>query len=513
MSIKNKIAGILALGLLLQGFTPPVLAFNQTSALNYLKSGEQNEWTIMALAAAGSLQGVSLEFLKTDPGSKPADIEKRILALAAAGQNPETFGAVNLVQKLIEKFSGTEIDSPTRLINDDIFGLLSLTAASAAPDIRNKLVSFLQSQQNSDGGFGYTYAPTTSDSNDTAMAIMALLANGESKNSPVIQKALNYLETTKTSGGYSYDAASGFGPDSASTSWVMSALISADKTIATETSAYLQSLQKPDGSFVWSSLSEDGSQLMTAYAVIALSGKAYPIKGITASQTSQFTFRIEGKDQTVCAGETAGPTALDIVKNASLICNFTYVIEDTSFGPYLEKIGEDEAQGAIGWLYLINNVMPAVGAAQYVLQTSDVVVWYYGEFDALPLNQNSVSLKVKLEQGQVAGEDTGGGGQTISFVIAPQALDFGTLKNGETAARELVVNNTGNVNVLIQTTAGGDPVFADNLTIDETLWRNFKTNIAAKSQSNLPIGLSIPTNYQISPGEKTGRLTIWAKAL
>jgi len=72
---------------------------------------------------------------------------------------------------------------------------------------------------------------------------------------------------------------------------------------------------------------EDGfSPITTAYAVIALQDKSLPINIFSGAPAELFDFRIEGSLEQVCAGKAAGPTALDIVKNASSLCGFTYEI-------------------------------------------------------------------------------------------------------------------------------------------------------------------------------------------
>ena len=319
---KFKILTIVASALLVLQFLPlPVSAdYNQTAAVNYLKSRPLDEWGVMALASTSALGGVSLDFLKADPGAKPTDIEKRILAIVAAQQDPETFGQVNLIQKLTSNFNGTEINSSlaSNLLNDDIFGLLALSAANKNLEIRKQLASFIKQNQNTDGGWSYTYKGADSDSNDTAMAIMALLSNGESSNSSPINSGFNYLAATKTATGYSFDATSGFGPDSASTSWVTSALTSANRAKPPEALSYLQNLQNSDGSFSWQDGSS-GSALMTAYAVIALKPDFYPVRPAASGGGGgcNLNVRINADRTTILVGETAFLEAIGFVSATS----------------------------------------------------------------------------------------------------------------------------------------------------------------------------------------------------
>lgn len=245
-------------------------AYNQSSAVNYLKSQPIDDWAIMALASSKALSGVNLNLLNQNPGNKATDIEKRLLARAAAGMDDG-----GLAGKLGEQFNGTEIAAGQGLLNDDIFGLLGLAALGAKPDIRGALSDFTKHNQNSDGGWGFAHAPTSSDSNDTAMAIMALLANGESRGSSVIERGFDYISSTKKGAGYAFSR--GFAEDTASTAWVVSALNAAGRSVPSPAIDYLNSQQQPNGSFAWQGGSS-GSLLMTAYATIALNNDFYPVK-------------------------------------------------------------------------------------------------------------------------------------------------------------------------------------------------------------------------------------------
>lgn len=409
----------LAWGLLLATAPSPVVAvFSPSQAVSYLKTQPVDEWSVMALASAKALPGVNLDFLKTDPGSRPTDIEKRILAIAAAGADPQIFASVNLVQKLVQTFGGGEIAPEDNLLNDDIFGLLALAAVGTNQTVKTQLASFIKQNQNADGGWSYAKAPASSDSNDTAMAIMALLANGESSSSSAVSRGLGYLATTQTGGGYGFDAISGFGPDAASTAWVISAETAAGQNVPPAAVSFLQNLQRGDGSFSWQP-GGSGSVLMTAYAVIALNNGFYPVRGSGSGSggggAPQFAVAILGPGITIFQGvlsftqifftdsngqtQTFGqPVAMGTVTEAASQTGFTYVIRNTSLGLFVDTIAAVAPVGDRGWMYAVNGVKPNIGASQYVLNNGDRVVWFYGSpNDPVPVvTPASVSLTANI---------------------------------------------------------------------------------------------------------------------
>lgn len=249
-----------------------VEAVNLNQAADTLPQNE--EWSIMAHAAMGQNMGQS--FLATPLNSSIAtDYEKRILAITAIGSDPQTISSENFVSKLENMFDGTQIGDPN-LLNDDIFGVLALVSAGIADNTVSQSRQFILSHQNSDHGWGYGVG-VGSDSNTTAMAVAALVATGSAPNS-----AIGYLSQSQaTSGGFGF--APGQAADGASTAWVISGLISAGQNVPTEAKTFLENLQLPDGSFKWRASDNSGSALVTAYAVIALSGHGLPVRTVSSA--------------------------------------------------------------------------------------------------------------------------------------------------------------------------------------------------------------------------------------
>lgn len=360
------------------------------SAVTYLKAQTQDAWVTQALAAT-SQTNIGTDHLKTVAGTLATDYAKTILAVAATNQNPATFGNIDYVAKLKTFYNNHQIGDAS-LINDDIWGLLALAAVkdtSAQEFIDAK--DYILNHQNTDGG--WSYATTgQSDTNDTAAAIIALVEAGVSSSDSKITQAINYLKTAQNAdGGFGYQP--GNDSDSGSDAWVITALNKLNQNPASWSKGnntpitHLQSLQDTDGGFWWvkPGTSDFNNKAMTAYAVIALSNKSFPVGyyqslGTTTPQTQTYHLRLEGQNSTICETDAAGTTALDLIKNAATICGYTYNITQESFGSYLRGINSETAQGLAGWLYYVNHTSPSVGAGDYQLAANDSVLFYYGQW-------------------------------------------------------------------------------------------------------------------------------------
>ena len=491
-------------------------------SIQYLKTKTPNPWVTMALSAAG--EDSDADYLKIFVGASASDYEAAILALVAAGKDPKSFPNENFVQKLKSFYSGGQIGDPS-LLNDDIFGLLALLAAGEpiGDEVVSSAKNFVIQNQNADGGWAFAIL-SGSDTNMTAMAIMALLESGVSKSNANISKAIQYLKDAQNSdGGFPYDPKSPFGTssDASSDAWVLSALNKlgenlndwkkdergpAEHLSGLETSAGYFEYQKGNG--------EDAfSPITTSYALIALRGKYYPVSKISSSANPSVNFKIEGKTKTYCEGEAQAPDALELVKIAASDCSFTYNIKDTSFGPYLEQIGDDKASGTDGWLYAVNFILPSVGAADYKLKAGDYVLWHYGAFDWQP-QSTSITLKTKV------GGSSGSPGDnnpnqpedeislTVSIPGAGGSLDFGNILPGESRAKFVKVTNSGDVSLVIAGIVTGNDIFRGYLKINDLPWRDFGTNLSAGASETEKIGIQIPSSYT-NPGEKEGLLIFW----
>lgn len=134
------------------------------------------------------------------------------------------------------------------------------------------------------------------------------------------------------------------------------------------------------------------SVLVTALAIaLALAGSAVAVtvhvrvEGLTTTifgaeepLLSPFTGALAAEDGS--AHPLAKPTALGALEAASRKGEFFYRLKALSFGLFVDRIGRYPSGGASGWVYKVNGVSPPVGAADYVLEDGDRVVWYFARF-------------------------------------------------------------------------------------------------------------------------------------
>jgi len=285
MKTKFFLAALLALSVIC---LPSSASAGMLEAVAYLKNQTPDAWITQALVAAGETNVPTSHLTSVAESSYPTtDYAKTILALAAAGKNPTTFGNVNYVAKLKSYYNNNQMGSDA-LLNDDIWSILAFASIKKADSVEAIAAkNFLLSHQNADGGWGYAVGGA-SDTNDTAAAIMALIEMGFEPSDAVIISALNYLQSAQNDdGGFTYDPNSIFGTDSDSSSdaWVISAIykVGQNPTNWIKNSnnplAHMQSLQAEDGGFWWveEGTSDWNNKGDTSKVVVALSGKSYPV--------------------------------------------------------------------------------------------------------------------------------------------------------------------------------------------------------------------------------------------
>ncbi len=276
----KKLTHILSIILIICWVT--ITVASPATGLSYLASQQtttgliggltETGWAVMALGAYGQHNARALAVLEQEQHSLSEQattaIERQILALVAAGQNPRTFGGVNAITVLNSRLTNNQFGSPD-FLNDDIFGLLALRAADQP--LPGGVIQNLVSHQQSNGGWGLTVSGAAS-SDMTAVALIALRGTGVAPE--VIAKGQAYLQSLQNSdGGFATQSgASSVG----STTWVRWFM-----------NSYGQNWQK-DGhtadDFIVSQQSSNGSWLesvlLTSYSLIALSHKAFPIIGV-----------------------------------------------------------------------------------------------------------------------------------------------------------------------------------------------------------------------------------------
>lgn len=229
-------------------------------------------WSYLALAGAGqdisatrALQSCQRQYTDMQSGELN-DYSLLVLGLVAAGGDPYDYQGRNLVQmiraaqlpdgKFADNIDGSGLgdNGEQVLVNAHIWALLALQAAGAEIPGAQKARQWLIDQQRADGSFNWNALGTKPDVDSTGMALMALGAMGEKKDSPVVQKAVTFLRSAQEDdGGFSSWGA----PNPESCRMVISGLtaVGIDPAGSEWTKAggnpltALLSYQLPDGSF------------------------------------------------------------------------------------------------------------------------------------------------------------------------------------------------------------------------------------------------------------------------
>lgn len=293
------------------------------SALDYLRgiqaadgsigSYSDSAWAIMAISAAGEhperwqVGGVSVvDYLRNNASLLSGEFNlgtaygRVVLAIIAAGENPLAFGTGDstyapggdYLSRLKELHNGTQFTDgfgAEDLLNDDFWGLLAIIAAREPGNssMVSTTVTFIKDNQAEDGGWSWGTAANPwyggSDVDDTAAAIMALMAAGENPGSVAINDGFSYLSSEQDiSGGFiSYGA-----PNLGSTNWAVSAIKSARQnpesshwTPGTVNPVdYILGFQETEGSFYDPGAWTPAREKNTANSIVSLVGKYYPVR-------------------------------------------------------------------------------------------------------------------------------------------------------------------------------------------------------------------------------------------
>ncbi len=66
-------------------------------------------------------------------------------------------------------------------------------------------------------------------------------------------------------------------------------------------------------------------------------------------------------------------TALEALQASGL----DVIVTDSSYGPFVEAIGDVAGEGSAGWTYTVNGTTPQVSAGSCVVNDGDAVEWVY----------------------------------------------------------------------------------------------------------------------------------------
>ena len=443
--MRTAVTSALLIALILIGSSIPVTGYpykpsetTVANALNYLRSVQAEDggigdfansaWAVMAIAAAGddphkwnrtNSSPSIVDYLKNNAGkldlNKATDVERFILAITAAGEDPRNINGMNYLRILEGLWDGTKIGDPS-LLNDDFWGLIALkSGGSKNSTVLASVAAFIKVHQNPDGGWGYAVG-VGSDVDDTAAAVMALTAAGEPRDSEYVAKGLGYIKSKQMdNGGFESFGGTNVGTDA----WAICAIVSAGQDPTSESWAKngktpvddLLTFRNADGSFSWPGGMM--KELATSYALVALVGRYYPVNGLTVH------VRIEGSVDTIWSGyvfaaasyikdfNSGGfhylpyPTPLGALDEASKMGGFSYLVNITNWGLYVWSIDKENASGPSGWMFRVDYFMPWFGADSFVLGMSsppdpphEEVLWYYGIWTDKPTRLTVDKLEV-----------------------------------------------------------------------------------------------------------------------
>jgi len=409
-----------------------------SDALNYLRSVQGNDgkiesfsasaWVVMAISAAGEdpndwkvgSHPSIVDYLAANAASATSAnaYSKMILAAVAAGQDPTSFGGRDFVALLEAEHVSKQIGSAS-LLNDDFWGVLALVAAGEDPATSTVIqdgVDFIIANRDAvDDGWG----PGTggdSDVDNTAAAIMALIAAGQSPASAAVSDGLAYMQSMQQDNG-------GFlsrGATNADTnSWGICAITAAGEVPTDWDSGagndpvddlltFQQNGGADDGAFYW----QNGTPGMSAAgttnsAIIALLGSCFPVAVLEPEPPEPgvtVNVRIEGEnaniwndsvtvDESWITADNSGieyhledPTAIGALDEAAEEGEFTYETTDEWGSLFITSIDGEEEKGTSCWMYRVDYISPSVGADQFILDDShQEVLFYYGEYTDIPL--------------------------------------------------------------------------------------------------------------------------------
>jgi len=247
-------------------------------------------WAAIGLAAAGrDPLGVRrggrsvLDALRGEAGTLEGagDVERTILALRACGASVRALAGRDPVAELLRARAAN--GSFGRLVNLTAFAVFALRAAGYAsgnPVVRDA-GRWIAGQQNADGGFGFAGGGGSSDVDDTAAALQALVDAGVRGRAPARAVAF-VVRAQNPDGGFPQQV--GGGSNAQSTAWAIQGLVAAGRDVGRVTRAgsrsplgYLESLVGPDGSVRYSRTSAQTPVWVTAQALAALALEPLPV--------------------------------------------------------------------------------------------------------------------------------------------------------------------------------------------------------------------------------------------
>jgi hypothetical protein len=169
-------------------------------------------------------------------------------------------------------------------VNLTAFAVFAMRALGHSPRSHaiRAAAGWLERQQNSDGGFGFAARGSSSDVDDSAVALQALVDAG-ARDARLLKAATAFLERSQNLDG-GFPQRYGGESNAQSSAWAVQGLIAAGRDPGSvrrsgsrSAIAYLESLLTSSGSVRYSRTSAQTPVWVTAQALIALAGWIFPV--------------------------------------------------------------------------------------------------------------------------------------------------------------------------------------------------------------------------------------------
>lgn len=266
--------------------------YDQQKTIEYLKTAPQNYWTAQALYQLGQ-EEIPPDYLQSITCDSVISCAGSILGITAMAKDPRSFSDQDLISILHNVYQ-TDLENHTS-INDSAFAILTLKAAGERDS--NEMIieakDYILDNQNVNGGWAFAVG-FDSDTDVTAMSVMALLEVNLTADDPQIINAVDFVKTNQNQDGGFHGVWDDIS-NANSTAWTLSMIYKLGQNPEAgdwakeggNPASFLKTLQTEEGWFEYQL--GQGNFLpvdTTAQAAIALAGGYYPVRKISYSPPS-----------------------------------------------------------------------------------------------------------------------------------------------------------------------------------------------------------------------------------
>lgn len=254
-------------------------AQNSDGGFGMTQSGGSSQlatgWALLGLAAAGSKPGpAALAYVRRGLGSLTAigDVERTVLVVRAAGQEPRRFGGRNLIADILRhRRSDGSFDGYVSYTSFAIFALRRSGVSASSGTIRSA-ARWIERHQNSDGGFNVG-GRGASGIDDTAIAVQALRIGGRTA---AARRGATFLARQQNANG-GFPLTRGAAPNAQSTAYAIQGLVAVGghERAVRRGQAYIRSLTEPNGLVRYSRTARQTPVWVSAQALMALHRRTF----------------------------------------------------------------------------------------------------------------------------------------------------------------------------------------------------------------------------------------------